>query len=307
MLKDVIKIDVSESKRELKAHGTPDFPCAAYELRFMPHGIDSVDWHWHEELEFTVVLDGEPEFRVPGLTCTAQPGDCFCVNSNVLHYIGALKSSATCSVVFSPELLGGAGTVFARKYIHPLTANRAFTGLLIRAAEHPETFNELRRVFDAMSEEPSGYEFTVRENLSRICLYLFKRFSDSTEPTAKRNPDNERVQRMLEYIHTHYPDDLPLNAIASAANVGERECERVFRRLIGVTPKQYLIKYRVSRAAELLTECPELGISDVAAACGFNCPSVFSRTFREYCGLSPREYRAGSVRGGKAAAGNDKL
>ena len=102
---------------------------------------------------------------------------------------------------------------------------------------------------------------------------------------------------MLEHIHTHYPDDLPLGDIATAAGVGERECERVFRRLIGVTPKQYLIKYRVSRAAALLTERPELGISDVAEQCGFNCASVFSRTFREYCGVSPREYRAGAASG----------
>ena len=53
---------------------------------------------------------------------------------------------------------------------------------------------------------------------------------------------------------------------------------------------QYLLKYRVQRGAEFLRERPGT-VAQAAAACGFDSPSNFSKMFRRFYGLSPREYR----------------
>ena len=78
--------------------------------------------------------------------------------------------------------------------------------------------------------------------------------------------------------------------------MGERECERAFKRMLGMTPKQYIIKYRVTQAASLLAAGPERSIAEIGYACGFSNASVFARTFRDYYSVSPREYRAEAQR-----------
>lgn len=104
MLTNVDKVTVSESRRELKVHGSPDFPCAAYSLCFTPGAMDELPLHWHEELEIAYVAEGEIELRVPEKTVHAQVGDCFCVNSNVLHYGRALERTGCACWCSAPSL-----------------------------------------------------------------------------------------------------------------------------------------------------------------------------------------------------------
>ena len=96
---------------------------------------------------------------------------------------------------------------------------------------------------------------------------------------------------MLEYIHLHFSEPVTLSDIAKAADIGERECLRCFRRMIQLPPMQYLLKYRVMQGAKLLLQEPGISVSQAAMQCGFDSPSHFSKMFRRFYDCSPREYR----------------
>lgn len=96
---------------------------------------------------------------------------------------------------------------------------------------------------------------------------------------------------MLQYIQAAYAEPLTLAEIAKAADLSERECLRCFHRMIGDSPVQYLLKYRLMQSAELLRTQPAAGIAEISAACGFDSPSYFSRQFRRFYQCTPREYR----------------
>ena len=294
MLREVCSVDVNEALRELTLHGTPDFECAAYELNFPAQAGQVIPWHWHSEMEAVYVAEGAVVVRIQGGSCRVRARDCYAINRNVLHSYEAEEGGRALSVVFSAEFVsGGANTVFEQRYMRPMMENRAFTGVLLRAEEHPGVIDSLQRSFTAMAEEPEGYEFTAREGLSRLCLCLAEMYADTVVRPARRNLDTERVQNMIAYIHEHFAENVTLADIAASAAVGERECERAFKRLIGVTPKQYVVKYRVSQAASMLFTRPDLSIGRVGLECGFNSGTVFSRTFRDYYNITPREYRRG--------------
>ena len=288
MYSTVCKVNVNSARRELQEHGTPDFPCGAYELH-LDTG-DEIAWHWHSEFEFDTVVSGGLEFSIPGERVLVGPGDSYAVNANVLHTARALEPSVVHAMVYSPSFVsGGMDTAIARRYIRPLMEG-GFTGALISARGEAAAAALCRASFSAMASEPMGFELIVRESLSRLCLHLCGRFPGARP--SRRDPDTERVQLMLSRIRESADGPLTLSDIAGAAGVGERECQRTFKRLLGITPKQYLIKYRVSQAAALLGDEPGKSIADIAAECGFNSSSVFSRTFRDYYGMTPREYRA---------------
>ena len=137
-----------------------------------------------------------------------------------------------------------------------------------------------------------GYEFTVREQVSRILLNVFQIFEEILRlPRQAPDGDTLRMEKMLEYIHSHFSDSVGLKEISGAAHIGERECLRCFRRTIGDSPIQYLLKYRLMRGAEMLLSEPERSISHISSACGFDYPGYFAKQFKRFYQYSPREYR----------------
>ena len=280
--------DVDHTRRELQAHGTPEFPCAGYETLYTAGPEGDICWHWHEDMELWQVLEGEMELRVPGRALTLREGDCAAINRNVLH-AGRTRSACRLRALdFGASLVeGGADTVFARRYVRPLASCAAFDACAL-GAEGREAFES---AFLAMAGGGEGYEFAVREALSRLCLSLFRRFAPEGRTGVRPDVDGERLRDMLAFLHGHYGSPIQLSDVARAANISPRECLRCFQRAMQTPPMQYLLKYRVLRGAERLRERPADTVAQVAAACGFDSPSNFSRNFRRFYGVSPKEYR----------------
>lgn len=108
---------------------------------------------------------------------------------------------------------------------------------------------------------------------------------------AGMNQDNLRMQEMLDFIHHHYQENINLHGIAGAAALGERECQRCFKRTLQTSPMQYLLKYKVMQGAELLLKEPSKSVSEATVSCGFDSPSHFSKMFKRFYSCTPREYR----------------
>ena len=282
--------NVDHTHRELKPHGTPDFPCGGYETPYTSAPGGGMRWHWHEDMEFLYVCEGTIGLRVPGRTLLLKAGDCAAVNANVLH---AGETGGHCrlrALVFDPALIaGGADTAFARRYIRPLTACAAFDACTFPGEGEAQA--AFARAFEAMSTGAMGYEFTVRAALSSLCLALCRRFVPEGQADATPGQDGGRLRAMMAFIHENYARPIQLCEVARAANVSPRECLRCFQRGIQTPPMQYLLKYRVLRGAEMLRACPADTVAQVAAACGFDSPSNFSKNFRRFYGLAPKDYR----------------
>lgn len=289
-------LNLSRDNKELKPHGTIDFPCAGYSSCYRDSEDDIIPWHWHPELEILYIKSGNLKLKLPEKTFHLTPGDGFIVNSNVLHYAAAEPLCELHSIVFSPLLITGwEGSVFAEKYIGPLVRCPSFDGCSLKCLfPEPEMFENLfTAAFHALAEDLPGYEFTLREALSKLCYALCLRFGPETgEDCPAPSPDAERLRRMLDFIHCHYSEPLKLPQIAEAADIGERECLRCFSRMIQVSPIQYLLKYRVNQSASLLLREPGKNITDIAGGCGFDSPGNFSRIFKRYYKCSPKEYRS---------------
>lgn len=123
-------------------------------------------------------------------------------------------------------------------------------------------------------------------------LKLYRSFEAQLSDTQKSHTtDSKRIEQMLDYIHTHYHENITLAHISMAGQIGERECLRCFKRTIVESPIQYLLKYRLMQSAHMLITRPEASMSEISAACGFDAPSYFSKQFKRYYRCTPKEYR----------------
>lgn len=304
-------LNLNSVSKELQPHGSLEFPCAGYSSRHTDRQEDIIPWHWHEEMEIVHIKDGQMEIKIPSKSFLLRKGDCVVISSNVLHYAKAASECELCSLVFSPALItGNEDSVFAKKYMQPLLACNHFSGYLIPAGHSAAAFpvpgameQDNRAVnyenvaywfqcaFEALKNDDYGYEFIVREKLSRICLFLYKELKPQEIKEAPLNQDSLRIQKMLAYIHKNFDERISVPEIAATADISERECLRCFQKTIQLSPIQYLLKYRAMQGAEMLSGSPADSISQIAVSCGFDSPSNFSKNFKRFYNCTPREYR----------------
>lgn len=71
---------IGQNNRELKPHGTPDFPCAGYKSEA------NIQWHWHEETELIAVHSGKIKLKLTNGTYELSAGDGVFINTNTLHH-----------------------------------------------------------------------------------------------------------------------------------------------------------------------------------------------------------------------------
>jgi AraC family transcriptional regulator len=117
--------------------------------------------------------------------------------------------------------------------------------------------------------------------------------------TDSRLPDagnvyvqNQHIQKAIAHIQANFPLKLTVSELATRSHLSTFHFSRLFNRLVGLPPSEYLLQYLLMVAEKLLS-VPDsnLSIADVAADSGFTDQAQFSRHFRRYYGRSPHEYR----------------
>ena len=134
--------------------------------------------------------------------------------------------------------------------------------------------------------------------LDEVGLWLAARFvalasGRTASPRAIAARDRRRAVHAARWIDAHAAEPIDLDAAAREAGLSPFHFLRVFTGVLGVTPKQYVIRARLGRAARLLAEGDQ-PITAIALDVGFGDLSNFVRTFHRAAGVSPRRFRQAS-------------
>lgn len=99
-----------------------------------------------------------------------------------------------------------------------------------------------------------------------------------------------KLKQAFEYIDAHLHQDLSLAEISQELGISQYYFCCLFKKSTGISPHAYLVQQRVERSKQLLKQ-RELTINEIAVECGFANPSHFARCFRQYTGISPKQFR----------------
>lgn len=137
---------------------------------------------------------------------------------------------------------------------------------------------------------PAERSATLKHNLtSKANLYaLMAILAENTIPN--KNSENVYVAMAVKYIKAHYNEDITVELLASYIGIGRKYLYSLFKRFLNLSPKDYIIAYRMERAKDFLQDM-QLSIGSVACSVGYRDPLTFSKMFKLMIGLSPTEYR----------------
>ncbi len=100
----------------------------------------------------------------------------------------------------------------------------------------------------------------------------------------------QRFFKSIDFIEQHLYDKISVHEIAAASYYSTYHFSRIFKALVGDTPKEYLRKRRLTVAAKrLLSE--DIGILDLAFDCQFDSQEAFTRAFKALFNITPAQYR----------------
>ncbi|MCW3790295.1 AraC family transcriptional regulator [Paenibacillus sp. LS1] len=104
------------------------------------------------------------------------------------------------------------------------------------------------------------------------------------------NESDALFERVSTHIHENYDQSLTVTSLAELYNVNRNRISYVFRRHAGMGPADYILKYRINMAQQMLS-ASDASVQHIAETVGIADPFYFSRVFKKQNGISPTEYR----------------
>lgn len=125
-------------------------------------------------------------------------------------------------------------------------------------------------------------------------LYLFMDLLTSSSSSRKQLQGGRLsefyVRETISFIEQYYTQNITVLDMAKRCNLDRSYFGKVFREIVGRSPQEFLIQFRMSKAAEALT-LTNKSIGDIASSVGYQNPLHFSQAFKNVYRVSPREYR----------------
>ena len=98
------------------------------------------------------------------------------------------------------------------------------------------------------------------------------------------------IREALAYVEQNFQNSISVEDIADNCGLNRSYFGKIFKEAVGKTPQEFLLNYRMTKAAELL-KLTKLSIGDIGNAVGYDNQLHFSRAFKNIYGVSPREWR----------------
>src|SRR6476661_908820 len=149
-----------------------------------------------------------------------------------------------------------------------------------------------------LTDEKPGKEIVLHALIEQLLVHVLRNYSQPRRSDelelSRAGLVDRRIRRSVELMHSQLDQELTLKALAAASYLSPFHFARLFKKLTGATPHNYLAGVRAARAQLLLAET-ELSVTEVGARVGYLSASHFTKAFRLATGTTPREFRTSLI------------
>ena len=294
-----------ESLQEIVEHENRDYPVGVYYVEPGEMFMEHVRWHWHTECELDVIKEGSAEYLIDNKKILLRKGQAIYISRNVMHSISSAEHTrcVIMSLIFSPTFLfPGENSTVSNNYMRPVLEDPGFRYRIFDSRDRWDrnVISYAEDILYANLQKEFGYELKTKSLLCQLWLLFLSKAPDRDKvvaekeaPQAAMTADEMRIKDAIYFIKQNYAESITLEDIADSIHVSKSECCRCFHRAVNMTPFEYLMHYRILKAADTIQKNPgeRIPISELATSVGFNNTSYFNKRFREYFGCTPTEYR----------------
>ena len=125
----------------------------------------------------------------------------------------------------------------------------------------------------------------------RLSSLVLRCLDAITNEKESINRMSDYADKAMSYIEYNYMDGITTKDVATHLSIDRTHLYRIFKKKLGISPEQYIIATRISKAKELLTQS-SYSVSEIATFVGMHNSSCFTRTFKKSTGIAPTHFRS---------------
>ena len=143
----------------------------------------------------------------------------------------------------------------------------------------PEKYLHLfENIFNEFLKQSEIYQVISKSNILKILSLIYQEVKETSVPFC---PHYNKIKKIIDFIENNYTKKITLETLSQIADLSPAHFHKSFKKALNITPNEYIIKYRLDRAKELIV-MTELPINQIALKCGFDNIPYFSDSFKIY-------------------------
>lgn len=255
---------------------------------------EALHLHSHNYFQIYYLVRGRLTHCLEDSTAELTAGDIFILPPNQPHYIQTPDGEVDFySLSFTPDYFQSVKE--ANKlildfllYLQSRQTEKIEPKLSL-SYEDAVLFDALfKRILSEFSGNKTGKNEIIKESVS-VILSLFARvYFEENAPALVAKENRQIVMHSIEYIKNHFDEEITLSEIVRRSAMSKTNFCSIFNSITGMPFKEYLNRYRIERAAELIASGEK--VSSAGNACGYGDFSTFYRNFKRYMEMSPSEF-----------------
>ena len=236
--------------------------------------------HFHEYYVIGFIEGGKRHLWCKGKEYDTSAGDLILFNPRDNHYCAPVNGELLDyrAVNIKPEVMSRAVKEITGEAYMPY-----FTENVVYKSDIAQSVQDLYRA--VLNDAPL---LEKEENLFFLLDQILREYASDFESADVLRP-NRQIQSLCQYMEGHFAENVTLDELLSMTDFGKSYLLRSFTRQTGVSPYRYLQTIRLDKAKRFLEE----GIApiDAAGMAGFSDQSHFTHFFKEFIGLTPKQYQ----------------
>ncbi len=275
---------------EQQKHRGQDFPYFFYHVTWI-HPRYNMPYHWHPLWEIVHVFSGHFHLHLDHDDLLLSPGDSAIISPGVIHGGTAQELQGCCyeclvldtDNIFQPSIT----RIYEKKFLDIL--NQKLKVDHYYPASEKEINSLLVHMLDCSRYKPEGYTLNLHGLTYSLFGLILQKGYYSQQSYNKNQKKNQQFKQIMEYIDSHYQEDIRLADLAACVNMTPNYFCRYFKEITHRSPMDYLNYYRIEAACERLAYTDKT-VSEIAYECGFQDASYFVKVFRHYKHVTPTQY-----------------
>lgn len=256
--------------------------------------------HYHNYYQICFVVSGELQHIQKSGTVRLGTADAFLVPPGFVHALHFENTrSEIYSLAFEWELFGpGFAQSEPGRFLHRLQeGDPKSIDVRLRTALDKQQRKHLQNILDTLiwqQESQVAQVLSAAPSLVTSALQLLIQSYYAQPQNAPHAPtprDVGTVEQCLEYVDTHFREELSLAELCKRFGLSRSVLCAAFPQLSGLPLRQYIAQKRISEAQLLIRSQRELSLSQVASFVGYQDDTTFYRNFLRITGVTPSQYR----------------
>lgn len=247
-------------------------------------------WHYHSEYELVLIIKGSGKRFVGNHVSDFEEGNLTFMGPNVPHLFRKEYShepGGSLVIHFREEFLGNNFLAIPEMQKIKLLFERSKMGIQINGNTRTEIAGQMNNIL-------------ALRGMNRLIslLQLLTYLADSSEyellsnldSSSQTNKDSDRLNKVFDYLMTHFAEDIQLEKVAEIANMSYSGFSRYFRNRTKKTFSHFVNEIRIGYACKRLMEC-DISVSSVCFECGFNNLTNFNEQFKKIIKVTPHQFK----------------